>query len=162
MRHIHTNKEDSAKFAWHEIVNNEMSIIIFWAQTYFIFFRCCSFETPERSVYDDSGLNYSDHANNHTECTDLGNGNSGSGCSSGSGGIGSNSASCLHLKAEPMGGPSTPESTSELQIGPDDCAGCGRLIQVRTVIRHFFMISKVVMPFNCLWTIYQFSKISLF
>lgn len=48
-------------------------------------------------------------------------------CSEGSSGI---SGSCLQLKSEPLGGPSSPESSSELLTGPDDCAGCGRLIQV--------------------------------
>lgn len=85
-------------------------------------------------MYDGSGLNYSDHVNNQTDCTDLSGGSGGGG---GGGGIGSVSgnggtpSSCLQLKAEPLGGPSSPESSSE-PMGPDDCAGCGRLIQVRS------------------------------
>lgn len=36
------------------------------------------------------------------------------------------------FKTEPCGPPSSPESTSReaMTPGPDDCAGCGRLIQV--------------------------------
>lgn len=90
-----------------------------------------SFETPERSVYDESGLNYNDHVNNQTDCTDLGSGGGG-GLAGGIGGVSGNGgtpSSCLQLKAEPLGGLSSPESSSET-LGPDDCAGCGRLIQV--------------------------------
>lgn len=90
-----------------------------------------SFETPERSVFDESGLNYADHTTNQTDCTDLGSGGGLGGIvnSSNSGG-----ASCLQLKAEPVGGPSSPESSSEPPCGPDDCAGCGRTIQVRATL----------------------------
>lgn len=37
----------------------------------------------------------------------------------------------LQLKSEPIGGPGTPDSLAELAANPDDCAGCGLLIQVR-------------------------------
>lgn len=77
-----------------------------------------SYETPERAVaFDDSGCGYLDSGRDM--CTsELQTGGA---------------TSCLQLKSEPMG-PSSPESTSELLLngGPDDCAGCGRLIQVRT------------------------------
>lgn len=51
-------------------------------------------------------------------------------------------ATLLHLKTEPVGNPSSPESTS-IDVPPhqshnntaDDCAGCGRLIQVRHDLR---------------------------
>lgn len=46
----------------------------------------------------------------------------------GSSGVSSN---CLQLKSEPLGGPSSPDSSSEHLNGPDDCAGCGRLIMVK-------------------------------
>lgn len=93
-------------------------------------------------MYDESGLNYSDHVNNQTDCTDLG----GSGGGGGIGGISGNGAtpsSCLQLKAEPLGGPSSPESSSE-PMGPDDCAGCGRLIQVRSC----WIITGLCRPFK--------------
>lgn len=71
----------------------------------------CSFDTPERtSVFDDSGLGF---LGGRDLCSDL-----------------QSEGSCLQLKSEPHG-PSSPESTSDLLSGPEDCAGCGRLIQVR-------------------------------
>lgn len=85
-------------------------------------FRFDSFETPERVVvFDDStsGMAYMD--TNRDMCTtEL--------HRSGDGG-GTGVTSCLQLKSEP----SSPESTSDLLLasGSDDCAGCGRLIQVR-------------------------------
>lgn len=39
----------------------------------------------------------------------------------------------LQLKSEPIVGPSTPDSLTELGTSPEDCAGCGQLIQVRRV-----------------------------
>lgn len=75
-----------------------------------------SYDTPERAVaFDDSGCGYLDSGRDMCT-TELQ-----------TGGV----TSCLQLKSEPMG-PSSPESTSELLLngGPDDCAGCGRLIQV--------------------------------
>lgn len=36
----------------------------------------------------------------------------------------------LQLKSEPIGGPGTPDSLTELGGSSDDCAGCGQLIQV--------------------------------
>lgn len=36
----------------------------------------------------------------------------------------------LPMKSEPIGGPGTPDSLTELGANPDDCAGCGQLIQV--------------------------------
>lgn len=36
----------------------------------------------------------------------------------------------LQLKSEPIGGPGTPDSLTELGANSDDCAGCGQLIQV--------------------------------
>lgn len=74
-----------------------------------------SYDTPERAaVFDDSGLGYLDSGRDMCT-TEL---------QTGTG------ASCLQLKTEPMG-PSSPESTSDLLLaGPDDCAGCGRMIQV--------------------------------
>lgn len=77
-----------------------------------------SFETPERTVFDESGLSYLDSGRDI--CTD----------------IQSGGTSCLQLKSEPLG-PSSPESTSELLTGPEDCAGCGRLIQVSYCYYHF-------------------------
>lgn len=38
----------------------------------------------------------------------------------------------LQLKSEPIGGPGTPDSLTELGAHSDDCAGCGQLIQVNT------------------------------
>lgn len=148
--HAPTRQSDIlAEFAWHETIIALMCnhfVHLFW-----FFFLLRSFETPERSVYDESGLNYSDHANNQTECTDLGNGSSGSGSSSGSGGGGIGSkTSCLHLKAEPLGGPSSPESTSELPNVADSCAGCagcGRSIQVR--IRSSYILAKFEHTWHC-------------
>lgn len=43
--------------------------------------------------------------------------------------IRSGGTSCLQFKSEPQR-PSSPESPSDLSLGPDDCAGCGQLIQV--------------------------------
>lgn len=45
----------------------------------------------------------------------------------------SGGTSCIQMKTEPLGGPSSPESTSETNAHPDDCAGCGRSIQVSQV-----------------------------
>ncbi len=53
----------------------------------------------------------------------------------------SGGTSCLELKSEPMG-PSSPESSSEILTGPDDCAGCGRLIQVTN--NNFAILRKLV------------------
>ena len=40
--------------------------------------------------------------------------------------------SILHLKTEPIGNPDSPESSNDHPpSSPDECAGCGRLIQVR-------------------------------
>lgn len=72
---------------------------------------CFSFE---RTVLDDSGLGFL----GRDLCTD----------------IQSDSGSCLQLKSEPHG-PSSPESSSELLTGPEDCAGCGQLIQVCNFLR---------------------------
>ncbi|XP_037046639.1 protein apterous-like isoform X1 [Bradysia coprophila] len=74
---------------------------------------CRSYETPERTIFDDSGMGFLD-SSSRVECTEMRSGGT----------------SCLELKSEPMG-PSSPESSSEILTGPDDCAGCGRLIQDR-------------------------------
>lgn len=74
-----------------------------------------SFETAERSIFDESGIGYTDsHIENRIECTELGN----------------SGKTYVQMKSEPTGGASSPESTAETNGGPDDCAGCGRLIQV--------------------------------
>ncbi|KAJ6644577.1 Protein apterous [Pseudolycoriella hygida] len=74
---------------------------------------CRSYETPERTIFDESGMGFMD-SSSRVECTEMRSGGT----------------SCLELKSEPIG-PSSPESSSELLTGPDDCAGCGRLIQDR-------------------------------
>ena len=89
-----------------------------------IFSFFCSFETSDRTVFDDSALNYLD--NTTSSSNNSNNNNRGICTDTQSGGT-----SCLHLKSEPLCGPSSPESTSELLTGPEDCAGCGRLIQVK-------------------------------
>lgn len=76
------------------------------------FFSSFSYETPERTIFDESGMGFLD-SSSRVECTEMRSGGT----------------SCLELKSEPMG-PSSPESSSEILTGPDDCAGCGRLIQV--------------------------------
>lgn len=74
-----------------------------------------SYETTERSIFDESGIGYTDsHIDNRIECTELGTGGK----------------TYVQMKSEPSGGGSSPESSAETGGGPDDCAGCGRLIQV--------------------------------
>lgn len=54
------------------------------------------------------------HIDNRIECSQLTNSNK----------------NCIQMKSEPSGA-SSPESSAEIStVGPDDCAGCGRLIQV--------------------------------
>lgn len=93
-----------------------------------LFFR--SYETPERQIYDESGIHYTDaHIDNRLECTELPN----------------SGKNCVQMKSEPSGGASSPESSAEIaNIGPDDCAGCGRLIQVRCIYhnKYFQIINK--------------------
>lgn len=72
----------------------------------------CSYDTSDRAtVFDESSINYSDGSRN--DCTEL---------------VG-NISGGIPLKTEPCP-PSSPESSPETLPGPDDCAGCGRLIQV--------------------------------
>lgn len=98
---------------------------------------CCffSYETPERTIYDESGIAYTDaHLDNRLECTELQSGGK----------------SCVQMKSEPSGGASSPESTAETtNLGPDDCAGCGRLIQVCNFVLppSFFPPKKKLAPF---------------
>lgn len=74
-----------------------------------------SYETTERSIFDESGIGYTDsHIDNRIECTELG----------------TSGKTYVQMKSEPSGGGSSPESSAETAGGPDDCAGCGRLIQV--------------------------------
>lgn len=82
----------------------------------FVFFVLfCSYETPERSIFNESGIGYTDtHVDNRIEYTELGN----------------SDKRCVQMKSEPCGGASSPESSADIVNGPDDCAGCGRLIQV--------------------------------
>lgn len=86
----------------------------------FSFQPCCwsgvySYETADRSIFDESGIGYTDsHIDNRIECTELGN----------------SGKTYVQMKSEPTGGASSPESSAETSGGPDDCAGCGRLIQV--------------------------------
>lgn len=76
------------------------------------------YETPERTIFDDSGMGYTDsHIDSRLECSETQSGGT----------------SCIQMKTEPLGGPSSPESTSETNAHPDDCAGCGRSIQVSQV-----------------------------
>lgn len=42
------------------------------------------------------------------------------------------------MKSEPCGGASSPESSAEIANGPEDCAGCGRLIQVNWQLSRFW------------------------
>lgn len=79
------------------------------------FFLSRSYETPERTIYDESGMGYTEsHIDSRLECSETQSGGT----------------SCIQMKTEPLGGPSSPESTSETNANPDDCAGCGRSIQV--------------------------------
>lgn len=74
-----------------------------------------SFRTPDRSIFEESsGMGYL--GSNRIECTEMRSGGT----------------SCLQFKSEPQR-PNTPESPSNLSAGPDDCAGCGQLIHVRTI-----------------------------
>lgn len=85
-------------------------------------------------MFDDSGLGFLSGSGGvgggRDLCTDLQSGND-------------NGSTCIQLKSEPHG-PSSPESTSDLLSGPEDCAGCGRLIQVHVQLREgvylFFII----------------------
>lgn len=82
-------------------------------------FLSCSYDPSDRSIFDESGISYTDsHLDNRLECTEFQSGG----------------ASCVQMKSEPLGGVSSPESSSDINPGPDDCAGCGRLIQVRIVL----------------------------
>jgi hypothetical protein len=56
------------------------------------------------------------------------------------------SPSILQLKTEPVGNPDSPESSSIDHHQPsscavDDCAGCGRLIQVKNLFKPFYFFS---------------------
>lgn len=84
-----------------------------------------SYEPSDQSIFDESGIGYTEsHIDNRIECTDLGN----------------SGKTYVQMKAEPTGGgASSPESSAEIGSGPDDCAGCGRLIQVQTHIFFHFM-----------------------
>lgn len=79
------------------------------------FFDFTSYNTNERTIFDKSGMVYTDaHIDNRIECSQLTNSNK----------------NCIQMKSEPSGA-SSPESSAEIStVGPDDCAGCGRLIQV--------------------------------
>lgn len=62
------------------------------------------------------------HIDNRIECSQLTNSNK----------------NCIQMKSEPSGA-SSPESSAEIStVGPDDCAGCGRLIQVICWNKHFW------------------------
>lgn len=52
----------------------------------------------------------------------------------------------LQLKSEPIGGPGTPDSLTELGANSDDCAGCGQLIQVRFESMIFIQPVIVMQP----------------
>lgn len=80
-----------------------------------------SYETTERSIFEESGIGYTDsHIDNRIECTELGN----------------SGKTYVQMKSEPSGGGSSPESSAaETGGGPDDCAGCGRLIQVFKIMK---------------------------
>lgn len=89
-----------------------------------------SYETADRSIFDESGIGYTDsHIDNRIECTELVN----------------SGKTYVQMKSEPGGGASSPESCAETSGGPDDCAGCGRLIQVLIDILclriNFFVLS---------------------
>ncbi|KAL5288011.1 LHX2 family protein [Megaselia abdita] len=74
-----------------------------------------SLGTPEKTMFDESSsANYSDVSRN--DCYEL-----------------ATSCKSTSFKTEPCGPPSSPESTSReaMTPGPDDCAGCGRMIQDR-------------------------------
>lgn len=74
-----------------------------------------SYDTTDRSIFDESGIGYTDsHIDNRIECTELVN----------------SGKAYVQMKSEPAGGASSPESSADIGGGPDDCAGCGRLIQV--------------------------------
>lgn len=79
-------------------------------------FENFSYETADhRSIFDESGIGYTDtNIDNRIECTELAN----------------SGKTYVQMKSEPAGGASSPESSAEIGVGPDDCAGCGRLIQV--------------------------------
>ncbi|CAD7076923.1 unnamed protein product [Hermetia illucens] len=77
---------------------------------------CRSYDASDRTnVFDESSINYSDLSRGAADCTEL---------------VGS-IHSGIPLKTEPCGPPSSPESSPDTLPGPDDCAGCGRLIQDR-------------------------------
>lgn len=81
-------------------------------------FNLYSYETADRSIFDESGIGYTDtHIENRIECGELIN----------------SGKTYVQMKSEPAGGASSPES-AELGGGPDDCAGCGRLIQVQHLL----------------------------
>lgn len=110
-----------------------------------------SYDTPERpgssSVFDESS---SSTAMGYLDATSGGGGGGGRGADVTDNAMCSElrpvgtSCSLLQLKSEPMV-PSSPESTSDQMMcgggggggggtgGPDDCAGCGRLIQVKGI-----------------------------
>lgn len=90
------------------------------------FLHSRSYETPERTIYDESGMGYTEsHIDSRLECSETQSGGT----------------SCIQMKTEPLGGPSSPESTSETNANPDDCAGCGRSIQVsRATVAPFCQI----------------------
>lgn len=81
---------------------------------FLVIFECYSYDTTDRSIFDESGIGYTDSTiDNRIECTELAN----------------SGKTYVQMKSEPAGGASSPES-AETGGGPDDCAGCGRLIQV--------------------------------
>lgn len=89
-------------------------IMFFFHFLSFLYFKF-SYDTTDRTIFDESGIGYTDsHIDNRIECTELVN----------------SGKTYVHMKSEPGGGSSSPESSAEIGGGPDDCAGCGRLIQV--------------------------------
>lgn len=74
-----------------------------------------NFSTNDQSIFDESGMTFTDtHIDNRADCMQLTNTN----------------PNCIQMKSEPSGA-SSPDSSAETStVGPDDCAACGRLIQV--------------------------------
>lgn len=102
-----------------------------------------SFETTDRSIFDESGIGYTDsHIDNRIECTELG----------------SSGKTYVQMKSEPIGGVSSPESSAETSGGPDDCAGCGRLIQVNITFNKQTHVFHLVLRL-CLCVSFYFQTI---
>lgn len=75
----------------------------------------CSYETADRATFEDSAAKFS-ISRSRTDCTE----------------VSDETTSGISFKTEPFGPPSSPESTNDSKVtrNPDDCAGCGRQIQV--------------------------------